>query len=127
MSRRLYISLSHTEPVANVLLYTIQFDRMPEYMIDDIFGIMEHGFLNPLLYQKVVRLKYTFHELEQYFNGSMTINIEPYWMGINSKNEQKLLDMKQPTIEFDLVDNNLFIKAYMNEVESLQRLRKAIL
>ena len=128
MTHRLYISVWNPEQAISLLLYTIQFDHIPGYILDDIIAIMENGFLYPLLHQKVVRLKQTFHELEEYFNGTTTVDIEPHWRygGMDAGCEQKLINMKQPTIAFDLVGNDVFIKAYANEVESLQRLRKEL-
>lgn len=126
MSCRLYISVWNPELATSLLLYTVQFDHMPGYILDDIICIMENSFLYPLLHQKVARLKQTFHELEEYFNGTMTVDIEPHWRygGMGAGCEQKLINMNQPTIAFDLVGNGVFTKAHVNEVESLQRLRK---
>jgi hypothetical protein len=130
MSRRLYISVWTSEPAFSLLLYTIQFEHMLKEDVDEMVSIVEHDFLDPLIDQKTVRLKLTLRELEQYFNGRSMVDLATHWWrcasDVNVGSERTIINMKNPTISFDLVDNGVFTKVFMNEEGSLERLREML-
>jgi len=130
MSRRLYISVWTSDPAFSLLLYTIQFEHMLKEDVDEMVSIVEHDFLDPLIDQKTVRLKLTLRELEQYFNGRLMVDLATHWWrcasDVNVGSERTIINMKNPTISFDLVDNSVFTKVFMNEEGSLERLREML-
>ena len=130
MSRRLYISVWTSEPAFSLLLYMIQFEHMLKEDVDEMVSIVEHDFLDPLIDQKTVRLKLTLRELEQYFNGRSMVDLATHWWrcasDVNVGSERTIINMKNPTISFDLVDNGVFTKVFMNEEGSLERLREML-
>ena len=130
MSRRLYISVWTSDPAFSLLLYTIQFEHMLKEDVDEMVSILEHDFLDPLIDQKTVRLKLTLRELEQYFNGRLMVDLATHWWrcasDVNVGSERTIINMKNPTISFDLVNNGVFTKVFMNEEGSLERLREML-
>jgi hypothetical protein len=130
MSRRLYISVWTSEPAFSLLLYMIQFEHMLKEDVDEMVSIVEHDFLDPLIDQKTVRLKLTLRELEQYFNGRLMVDLATHWWrcasDVNVGSERTIINMKNPTISFDLVNNGVFTKVFMNEEGSLERLREML-
>ena len=130
MSRRLYISACTPTADYSILLYIIQFEHMSKDDVDGMIGIMEHDFLDPLLDQKVVRLKQTLRNLEVFLAQVATVDLATHWLkcasDVNVGGEGTIINMKNPTIEFDLVDNGVFTKVFMNEEGVLDNLRKVL-
>ena len=128
MSRRLYIS-GWTPADYSILLYIIQFEHMSKDDVDGMVGIMKHDFLDPLLDQKVVRLKPVLRRLEESLAEAATVDLATHWWkcasDVNVGGEGTIINMKNPTIEFDLVDNGVFTKVFMNE-EGVDNLRKIL-
>lgn len=128
MSRRLYISV-WTPADYSILLYIIQFEHMSKDDVDGMVGIMKHDFLDPLLDQKVVRLKPVLRNLVGAL-AEATVDLATHWWkcasDVNVGGEGTIINMKNPTIEFDLVDNGVFTKVFMNDESSLDNLRKVL-
>lgn len=130
MSRRLYISVWTPTAEYSLLLYTIQFDSMSKNDVNEMAGIMEHDFLDPILDQKVVRLKQTLRRLEESLAEAATVDLATHWWrcasDVNVGSERTIINMTNPTILFDLVNNGVFTKVFMNEEGSLDNLRKIL-
>jgi hypothetical protein len=128
MSRRLYIS-AWTPADYSLLLYIIQFEHMSKDDVDGMIRIMEHDFLDPLLDQKVVRLKPVLRNLEGAL-AEATVDLATHWWkcasDVNVGSERTIINMKNPTIVFDLVNNGIFTKVFMNNEESVDNLRKVL-
>lgn len=128
MSRRLYISACTPPADYSILLYIIQFEHMSKDDVDGMVGIMKHDFLDPLLDQKVVRLKPVLRNLVGAL-AEATVDLATHWWkcasDVNVGGEGTIINMKNPTIEFDLVDNGVFTKVFMND-EGVDNLRKIL-
>jgi hypothetical protein len=129
MSRRLYISAWTPTADYSLLLYIIQFEHMSKDDVDGMIRIMEHDFLDPLLDQKVVRLKPVLRNLVGAL-AEATVDLATHWWkcasDVNVGSERTIINMKNPTIAFDLVDNGVFTKVLMNNEESVDNLRKIL-
>jgi hypothetical protein len=130
MSRRLYISVWTPTVDYSLLLYIIHFEHMTKDDVDGIMGIMEHDFLDPLLDRKLVRLKQTLRNLEVFLAEAATVDLATHWWrcasDVNVGSERTIINMKEPTIVFDLVNNGVFTKVFMNTEESFDNLRKVL-
>jgi hypothetical protein len=130
MSRRLHISVWTPTVNYSLLLYTIHFETMARDDVYGMMGIMEHDFLDPLLEQKTVRLKPTLRKLTTSLAGKATVDLATHWWkcasDVNVGDERTVINMKTPMIAFDLVDNGVFTKVFMDEEGARDNLSKVM-
>jgi len=130
MSRRLHISVWTPTVNYSLLLYTLHFETMTRDDVYGMMGIMEHDFLDPLLEQKSVRLKPTLRELTTSLAGKATVDLATHWWkcasDVHVGDERTVINMKTPMIAFDLVDNGVFTKVFMDEEGALDNLSKVM-
>ena len=130
MSRRLHVSVWTPTVGLSVLLYTIHFETMSVDEVNELIGMVERGFIEPLT-RAEVRLMPTLRELQEFFSESAVVDLATHWWrcasDVNGPSERTIINMQEPTISFDLVNNGMFTTIYLNEEGSSQRLAAAVM